>query len=203
MSSGIVVRSMILSAGYVVALDDGMISWRPNIGRRNNYRMQYPASVLLGMKGPTGSCESIVIGDVKGNVIRLSLPRLELLDAYETSTTVVRSLCRVSSTSDKILVGNETGDIWLVGRDVPNEVVMLFKHEDSITSIRTIDNQIIIQSGWSKFTYDWEGLIISNTNKNDIFDDKIKQRSNRRSRLLEMKSERYTHGNILDMPIIS
>ena len=203
MSSGIVVRSMILSAGYVVALDDGMISWRPNFGRRTNYRMQYPASVLLGMKGPIGDCESIVIGDVKGNVIRLSLPRLELLDAYETSTTVVRSLCRVSSTSDKILVGNETGDIWLVGRDVPNEVVMLFKHEDSITSIRTIDNQIIIQSGWSKFTYDWEGLIISNTNKNDIFDDKIKQRSNRRSRLLEMKSERYTHGNILDMPIIS
>ncbi len=203
MSSGIVVRSMILSAGYVVALDDGMISWRPNFGRRNNYRMQYPASVLLGMKGPTGSCESIVIGDVKGNVIRLSLPRLELLDAYETSNTVVRSLCRVSSTSDKILVGNETGDVWLVGRDVPNEVVMLFKHKDSITSIRTIDNQIIIQSGWSKFTYDWEGLIISNTNKNDIFEDKIRQRSNRRSRLLEMKSERYTHGNILDMPIIS
>ena len=203
MSSGIVVRSMILSAGYVVALDDGMISWRPNFGRRNNYRMQYPASVLLGMKGPTGRCESIVIGDVKGNVIRLSLPRLELLDAYETSNTVVRSLCRVSSTSDKILVGNETGDVWLVGRDVPNEVVMLFKHEDSITSIRTIDNQIIIQSGWSKFTYDWEGLIISNTNKSDIFEDKIRQRSNRRSRLLEMKSERYTHGNILDMPIIS
>ncbi len=93
--------------------------------------------------------------------------------------------------------------MWLVGRDVPNEVVMLFKHEDSITSIRTIDNQIIIQSGWSKFTYDWEGLIISNTNKNDIFENKIQQRSNRRSRLLEMKSERYTHGNILDMPIIS
>lgn len=203
MSSGIVVRSMILSAGYVVALDDGMISWRPNTGRRNNYRMQYPASVLLGMKGPTGSCESIVIGDVKGNVIRLSLPRLELLDAYETSNTVVRSLCRVSSTSDKILVGNETGDVWLVGRDVPNEVVMLFKHEDSITSIRTIDNQITIQSGWSKFTYDWEGLIISNTNKNDLFEHKMQQRSNRRSRLLEMKSERYTHGNILDMPIIS
>ena len=66
MSSGIVVRSMILSAGYVVALDDGMISWRPNFGRRTNYRMQYPASVLLGMKGPTGDCESIVIGDVKG-----------------------------------------------------------------------------------------------------------------------------------------
>ena len=203
MSSGIVVRSMILSAGYVVALDDGMISWRPNFGRRNNYRMQYPASVLLGMKGPTGSCESIVIGDVKGKEIRLRLLRLELLDAYETSNTVVRSLCRVSSTSDKILVGNETGDVWLVGRDVPNEVVMLFKHEDSITSIRTIDNQIIIQSGWSKFTYDWEGLIISNTNKSDIFEDKIRQRSNRRSRLLEMKSERYTHGNILDMPIIS
>jgi len=80
---------------------------------------------------------------------------------------------------------------------------MLFKHEDSITSIRTIDNQIIIQSGWSKFNYDWEGLILSNTNKNDIFDNKTLQRTNRRSRLLEMKSERYAHGNMLDMPIIS
>jgi len=46
-------------------------------------------------------------------------------------------------------------------------------------------------------------LIISNTNKNDVFDNKTQQRSNRRSRLLEIKSKRYTHGNILDMPIIS
>ena len=97
MTNGTVVRSMVLPNGYIIALDDGMISWRPSSGRRTNYRLQYPAAVLLGMVGPTGSCESVVVGDTRGNVIRLSLPRLELLDACETSGSVIRSICRVSN----------------------------------------------------------------------------------------------------------
>ena len=84
MTNGTVVRSMVLPDGYIIALDDGMISWRPSSGRRTNYRLQYPAAVLLGMMGPTGSCESVVIGDTRGNVIRLSLPRLELLDLLDS-----------------------------------------------------------------------------------------------------------------------
>ena len=61
MTNGTVVRSMVLNDGYVIALDDGLISWRPSGGRRTNHRLQYPASILLGMKGPTGKCESIIM----------------------------------------------------------------------------------------------------------------------------------------------
>ena len=203
MSNGIVVRSIVLSEGYVVALDDGMISWRPNNGRRCNFRLQFPASVLLGVKGPSGDCESIVIGDIRGNVTRLSLPRLELLDVYETGEHTIRSLCRGSSTSDKVIVGTENGIVWLVGRDVPDNSVILFKHEERITSIRTNGDEITIQSGWSKYNYDWSGLIISNSNQNEQFRETKLQRTNRRSRLLEMKSQKYRHGGLLDLPIIS
>ena len=36
MTNGTVVRSMVLNDGYVIALDDGLISWRPSGGRRTN-----------------------------------------------------------------------------------------------------------------------------------------------------------------------
>ena len=203
MSSGTVIRSMVLSDGYIIALDDGLISWRPNNGRRTNYRLQYPASVLLGIKGPSGSCESIVIGDTKGNVIRLSLPRLELLDAYETTAGLVRSLCRVSSSSDKLLVGNDSGHVWIIGRDVPDNCVLLFKHDECITSIRSSYDEIIVHSGWSKYSYDWEGVLLSNFNTNDVFEQKRIERSNRRAKLLQQKATNSPFGVMLDLPIIS
>ena len=203
MTNGTVVRSMVLSDGYIIALDDGMISWRPNNGRRTNYRLQYPASVLLGMKGDSGLCESLVIGDTRGNVIKLSLPRLELLDAYETNGGLIRSLCRVSTTSDKLLVGNDNGQVWMIGREVPSNCVLLFNHDECITSIRTTNNEIIVHSGWSKYNYDWQGVMISNYSSNQIFEQKQIERSNRRAKLLEKKARNSVFGTMLDMPIIS
>ena len=203
MSNGTVVRSMVLRDGYIIALDDGLISWRPNNGRRKNHRLQYPASVLLGMMGPSGKCESLVIGDTRGNVIRLSLPRLELLDVYETSAGQVRSLCRVSSTSDKLLVGNDLGHVWIVGRDVPDNCVLLFKHNECITSLRSSKDEIVLQSGWSKYSYDWEGVMLSNFSTSEIFEQKRIERTNRRAKLLKQKSRDSAFGGMLDMPIVS
>ena len=203
MTNGTVVRSIVLNDGYVIALDDGMISWRPSGGRRTNHRLQYPASILLGMKGSTGKCESIIIGDTIGNIIRLSLPKLELLDAFETTSGVVRSICRVSDTSDRILVGSESGHVWLLGRDVPNNCVLLFKHNQCITSIRSTDDGITLQSGWSKYTYNWEGIITSNQSKSEVFKLKQIERSNRRAKLLQSKGNNSVFANMLDLPMIS
>ena len=203
MTNGTVVRSMVLPDGYIIALDDGMISWRPSSGRRTNYRLQYPAAVLLGMMGPTGYCESVVIGDTRGNVIRLSLPRLELLDACETSGSVIRSICRVSNSSDRLLVGDDSGHVWLIGRDVPNNFLLLFKHDECITSIRTQDNEITIQSGWSKYHYDWEGVMKSNFDRNELFHQKQIERTNRRAKLLERKGSNSALVAMLDLPMIS
>ena len=155
------------------------------------------------MKGPSGICESLVIGDTRGNIIRLSLPRLELLDVYETSAGLVRSLCRVSSTSDKLLVGNDSGHVWIIGQDVPDKCVLLFKHDECITSIRSNNEEIIVHSGWSKYNYDWQGVMLSNFSTSDIFEQKRVERSNRRAKLLEKKARDSVFGAMLDMPIIS
>ena len=155
------------------------------------------------MVGPTGSCESVVIGDTRGNVIRLSLPRLELLDACETSGSVIRSICRVSNSSDRLLVGDDSGHVWLIGRDVPDNFLLLFKHDECITSIRTQDNEITIQSGWSKYHYDWEGVMKSNYDRNELFYQKKIERTNRRARLLERKGNNSALVAMLDLPMIS
>ena len=193
---------MVLNDGYIIALDDGLISWRPSGGRRTNHRLQYPASILLGMKGPTGLCESIIIGDTRGNVIRLSLPKLELLDAFETTSGVVRSICRVSDTSDRILVGSNSGHVWLLGRDVPGNCLLLFKHNQCITSIRSTGDEITLQSGWSKYTYNWEGIITSNQCKSELFKLKQIERSNRRAKLLQRKGNNSAFATMLDLPMI-
>lgn len=204
MTTGTVVRSMVVSDGCIIALDDGIVSWRPTTGRRNNHRLQYPASVLLGMMGPTGNCESVVVGDTRGNVIRLSIPRLEVLDVYETSNGLIRSLCRVNSTSDKLLVGNGNGQVWLIGRDVPDKSILLFKHDECITSIRSIGEEgILVHSGWSKYTYDWQGIMLSNFSSKEIFQQKAIERSTRRSKLLAKKSRNSAFSTLLDLPIVS
>ena len=201
MSNGVVIRSMVLTDGYIVALDDGLISWRPSQGRRTNYRLQLPATVLLGITGPTGKCESVLIGDIKGNIIRLSLPKLDLLDEYVTCNSSIRSLCRTSLTSDKILVGNDNGEVWLIGNDVPGNSVRLFIHDDKITSIRLNNNEIIVQCGWSSFKYDWEGNLNAFTDKNELFNKKQKQRANRHKRLLAKKSCRHEHACLEILPL--
>ena len=44
---------MLTSEGSIVAMDDATIVWKPKIGRSKRARIEAPASVLLGLVGPT------------------------------------------------------------------------------------------------------------------------------------------------------
>ena len=63
---------MVLPNGIVVAMDDGLISWRPNQGRRTNIKLQYPATVLLAAIGHSDQFDRIMVGDLCGNVSTLT-----------------------------------------------------------------------------------------------------------------------------------
>ena len=205
MNHRVVIRSMILSEGYVAAMDDGMISWRPHSGTRRNYRLEFPVTTLLGVGGPSGKCESIWCGDTKGNLIRLSLPRLDILDSYSLKSSSIRSICAVSSSSDKILVGTSCGDVWTIGQEIPGRQLRLFNLQQPITSIRCNESSIIIQSGWSRYTFDWTGKELEHYDQNLVFKDKQSQRSNRRSRLLKFQQDNASspHSQMLDLPIVA
>lgn len=202
MNGRTVIRSMVLPNGIVVAMDDGLISWRPNQGRRANIKLQYPATVLLAAIGHSDQFDKIMVGDLCGNVTTLTLPRLELDKVSEINDCAIKSLCLFSKSSDKLVIGDANGTVWITGDDVPGNKIKLFEHNEKITSIRCEGDKIIVQTGWSKFYYDWEGNQTDFSDKNTLFEKKHNERSNRRSRLMQSKLQKNPHSAIMDLPVI-
>ena len=82
--------------------------------------------MLLGLVGPLGSVEKIIVGDVYGGINFISLSTMEVVDRYVVGTSKVRSLCASSISGESILVGCENGGVFIVGSNVPNRVLNLF-----------------------------------------------------------------------------
>tara|TARA_B110000003_G_C16620474_1_gene522947 strand:- start:841 stop:1458 length:618 start_codon:yes stop_codon:yes gene_type:complete len=205
MNNRVVIRSLVLPEGYIAAMDDGMISWRPSEGTRRNIRLQYPATTLLAVGGPSGKCESVWCGDTQGNIVHISIPMLDILDKYCLNSASIRAICAVSTTSDKVIVGTSSGDIWTLGKEVPGNKILLFSLEKAVTSIRCNESNIIIQSGWSRYVFDWTGNEIEHHDQNKIFNKKQTKRDNRRARLLKVQHEKggIPEARLLDMPLIA
>ena len=205
MNNRVVIRSLVLPEGYIAAMDDGMVSWRPNEGTRRNIRLQYPVTTLLAVGGPSGKCESVWCGDTQGNIVQISIPMLEILNKYCLNSSSIRAICAVSTTSDKVIVGTSSGDIWTLGKEVPGNQILLFSLEKAVTSIRCNESSIIIQSGWSRYVFDWTGNEIEHHDQNKIFNKKQTKRDNRRARLLKVQHEKgvIPEARLLDMPLIA
>ena len=205
MNNRVVIRSLVLPEGYIAAMDDGMASWRQNEGTRRNIRLQYPVTTLLAVGGPSGKCESVWCGDTQGNIVHISIPMLEILNKYCLNSSSIRAICAVSTTSDKVIVGTSSGDIWTLGKEVPGNQILLFSLEKAVTSIRCNQNNIIIQSGWSRYVFDWTGNEIEHHDQNKIFNKKQTKRDNRRARLLKVQHEKgvIPEARLLDMPLIA
>ena len=205
MNNRVVIRSLVLPEGYIAAMDDGLISWRPNVGTRRNIRLEFPTSTLLAVGGPDGKCDSVWCGDTRGNITQLSLPMLDILNKFCLNSSSIRAICAVSPSSNKILVGTSDGEIWTLGKDVPGGKIQLFSINNAITSMRCDNDTITIQSGWSRFIFDWTGVKLEHHDHERIFASKETKRENRRSRLLKFQLE---NGNLpesvmLDLPVIA
>ncbi|MBR96637.1 MAG: hypothetical protein CMA81_07500 [Euryarchaeota archaeon] len=205
MHSRVVIRSLVLPDGYIAAMDDGMISWRPNVGIRRNIKLEFPISTILAVGGANGKCDSIWCGDTRGNISQLSLPMLSVLKKFCLNSSSIRAICAVSSSSDKILAGTSDGEIWALGKEIPGGSIRLFSIGSAITSMKCSDENIIIQSGWSRYTFDWTGNEIDHHDHNKIFISKKIKRDNRRSKLLKFQID---NGNLpesvlLDLPVVA
>jgi len=205
MNNRVVIRSLVLPEGYIAAMDDGMISWRPSEGNRRNTRLPYPVTTLLAVGGPSGKCESIWCGDSQGNITHVSIPMLKVLDKYSLNSSSIRAICAVSTTSDKVLVGTSNGEIWTLGKEVPGSQILLFSLNKAVTSIRCNESNITIQSGWSRYVFDWTGEEIEHHDQNQIFNKKQSKRDNRRAKLLKVQYEKgaLPEARLLDMPLIA
>ncbi len=152
-----VIRSMVIPSGNIVAMDDGTISWRKNRDRPRHCRIESQASVMLGLMGPMGNIDRIVVGDINGAVNVISLARMEVVDKFVVSDSTIRSLCSCSMSGESILAGCEDGGIHMVGPDVPGRTVRLFQLDGPASAIRVVGQSLHIQQGWERKILDWTG----------------------------------------------
>ena len=205
MNNRVVIRSLVTGEGCLVAMDDGAIVWRPNHGTRSQLKLDAIATVLLALKGPTGCYDIAAIGDSSGVITLLSLPRLEVIEKFAVEGGIVRSITAVSNSFGKYLAATQNGSVWVIGTEVPNRAIKLFTHSGPITSLRLIDDSIIIQSGWNRRTYDWTGATKKDFDGAQKFEVKATQRANRRARILESQQRRNEQSQplMLDLPSLA
>ena len=148
---------MLTADGVVVAMDDATIVWKPRDSKQKRVRLDAKASVLLGLIGPNGVVDKIVVGDDYGGINFISLTSMEVLDRYVVGNSKVRSLCVSSISGESILVGCENGSVFMVGKNVPNRVVNLFELDGPASALRIVGQDLHIQQGWEKKIVAWDG----------------------------------------------
>lgn len=202
MNNRVVIRSLVTPEGHLVAMDDGTVVWRPAHGTRSQLKLEAIATVLLALKGPTGCYDVAAIGDSAGGVTLLSLPRLEIMEKFSIEGGIVRSLTAVPKSLGKYLAATQNGSVWVVGTEVPGRVIHLFTHSGPITSLKLLEDKILIQSGWNRRTYDWTGATTDEFDGEQQFQVKATKRANRRARILESEQRRIkqTQPLMLDLP---
>jgi len=152
-----VVRSMVTPDGSIVAMDDATIVWKPKGDRQKRVRIEAQASVLLGLIGPRGVVDRVVVGDEYGGVNLISLANMDVLERFVVGNSMVRSLCSSSISGESILVGCEDGSVYMVGQNVPNRVVSLFELDGPASALRIIGQDLHIQQGWERKIVSWTG----------------------------------------------
>ena len=185
-------------------MDDGAIVWRPTHGLRSQIKLEAIATVLLAIKGPTETYDVVAIGDSTGGVTLLSLPRLETIQKFTIDGGIVRSITAVSNSVGKYLAATQDGSVWVIGTEVPGRTLHLFTHSGPITSLRLLEDSIIIQSGWNRRTYDWTGATTNDYDGTQDYRVKAKKRANRRARILESEQRRIEQSQplMLDLPVL-
>ena len=177
--------------------------WRPTHGNRSQLKLEAIATVLLALKGPTGCYDVVAIGDSTGGVTLLSLPRLDLIEKFSIEGGIVRSITAVSNSVGKYLAATQNGSVWVIGTEVPGRSVHLFTHSGPITSLRLIEDKILIQSGWNRRTYDWTGATTDEFDGEQQFQVTATKRENRRAKILEYEQRRTKKNQplMLDLPV--
>ena len=202
MNNRVVIRSLVTPEGCLVAMDDGAIVWRPTHGTRTQIKLDAIATVLLALKGPTGCYDIAAIGDSNGGITLLSLPRLEEIEKFSIDGGIVRSMTAVQDTLGKYLAATQDGRVWVIGTEVPGRTLHLFTHSSPITSLRLLGDNILIQSGWNRHTYDWTGATTDEFDGQRQFKVKATNRANRLARILESEQRRIQQNQplMIDLP---
>ena len=108
-----IVRSLTTSDGTLVAMNDGTVVWKPIEGRPTRTVLEDLPTVLLALRGPMGPVDAAAVGTAAGDVLVLTLPRLETVAKFQLQSGSVRAITLVAEGAFHFLVGTQHGAVWL------------------------------------------------------------------------------------------
>jgi len=153
MSNRIPVRTILSPSGICRAYNDFTIEWMNNSNNLYSIKINSLATVLLGVKGPQNEIESIFVGCEHGDVHHFSIPNLVLLNSFHLDGETIRSMTRLNASSRNVLIGTQSGAIWLAGVKVPNKTMKIFETHQPITSLQVERDHVYVQSGWTQTSH--------------------------------------------------
>ena len=148
---------MLTAEGTVLAMDDATIVWKPRVGKQKRVKLEARASVLLGLMGPMGMIDKIVVGNEYGGINFILLSTMEVIDKFSVGNSEIRSLCSSSMSGESVLVGCENGSVHMVGKNVPNRVIRLFELDGPASALKIVGQDLHIHQGWERKIVAWDG----------------------------------------------
>ena len=168
-------------------MDDGMIVWETKQTRKT-LRLHCLATVILGMQNDDGNVERMFVGDGNGQLHILTIPNFALEKTVPIAPTALRAMCSDSENDFALLIADSTGKVWRY--DGASDANLLFETNRSISSIRSEQNTIRIQSGWEQCTFERDGLLQYSHDASSSFGENTLLRRLRERQKLDEQRER-------------
>jgi hypothetical protein len=168
MKNRMIVRSLTTDEGTLVAMDDGLLAWKPKNGRAQRIALDSIPTVLLVIRGPMNCVDTAVIGNARGEVIILTLPRLEIISKFVLNGGCIRALSIIEPGNLSLLAGTQNGEVWLLDERTSSRQEQLFSITGPVSSLHLEQGIVHVRSGWIHHMHAWDGSQISqdNTAKN-------------------------------------
>ena len=157
MNQRTIVRSLTTTDGTLVAMNDGMLAWKPLDGRPTRTVVEGLPTVLLALRGPMGPVDAAVVGTATGDVHVLTLPRLESVATFQLISGSVRAITLVEEGAFHFLVGTQHGAVWSVCDGRTERCELVFSIDGPVSSLHLDDERVHVQSGWIRHVRTWDG----------------------------------------------
>ena len=152
-----IVRSLTTNDGTLVAMNDGTVSWKPLEGRPTRTVLDGLPTVLLAVRGPMGPIDSAVIGTSDGEVVVLTLPRLETVARFALKSGSIRAITLAEEGTLHFLVGTQHGAVWSVCEHRSERVELVFSIDGPVSSLHIEGEIVHVRSGWILHVRAWDG----------------------------------------------
>ena len=129
-------------------MSDGAVSWKPREGRSTRTQLEGLPTVLLALRGPMGPVDAAAIGTADGNVVVLTLPRLETVAKFGLNSGSIRALTLVDEGDLHFLVGTQHGAVWSAWDGRAERCIHQFSIEGPVSSLHIEGDRVHVRSGW-------------------------------------------------------